>query len=268
MKPKKSTDDIRVLLVNDDGVHAPGLEVLQRVAEGLFKDIWIIAPEQEQSGASRGLTLDAPVRLRQLGEKRFAVAGTPTDCVLLALLDLMKESPPDLLLSGINFGQNMAEDITFSGTVAAALIGMELGIPSIALSQTVGLHQQRRMRWQTAEHHAPILIRRLLESSWPSDVVLNVNFPDCEPDDITGVEVTAQGFRDQRMAKLEPRMDPRGGRYYWLAYGGRRSNPPEGVDLRAVYENRISVTPIHINITHFEARDTLRNIFQNIADDC
>jgi 5'-nucleotidase len=250
---------MRILLTNDDGIAAEGLQTLIRIAQRLSDDVWICAPEVEQSGASRRLTLTEPVRVRQLDVRTFAVSGTPTDCVMLAIQELMPDGPPDLVLSGVNRGQNMGEDVTFSGTVAGALQGMALGVPSIALSQVMTrFHDTVTAHFGTAEHHAPGLIQRLIEIGWPERVVMNLNFPACAPEEVEGVEVTVQGFRDEHPLHFEKRTDLRGRDYYWMAYRGRTSNPPEGTDVHAVKQRRISATPLHIDLTHRETVHDMR----------
>jgi 5'-nucleotidase len=225
---------LRILITNDDGVRAEGLQSLERIARALSDDVWIVAPEVEQSGASRALTLTRPLRARKIEPQRFAVDGTPTDCVMLALHDLIKGPKPDLLLSGVNRGQNLGEDVSLSGTVAAAIEGMALGVPSIALSQGLGVfHEKVRTYFETAEAYAPGIIHRLLEAGWPSDVVININFPALPPEEVTAVEVTRQGFRDSFMRHIDKRTDLRGGIYYWMGFRLGAGDPPEGVDLRA-----------------------------------
>jgi len=239
---------LRILLTNDDGIHAEGLAALERIARKLSDDVWICAPEYEQSGASRALTLAEPIRVRRLGPRRFAVTGTPTDCVMLAINELVDGPRPDLVLSGVNRGANLAEDVTMSGTVAGAIEGMALGVPAIALSQ--GWREAEADFFAPAETFAPGIIRKLVEAGWPADVVINVNFPSVAPEAIKAVEVTAQGFRDMQVRHAERRVDLRGQEYYWMGFRQERSQPPEGVDLRAYYEGRISVTPLHIDLTH------------------
>lgn len=255
---------MRILLTNDDGYSAEGFAALKRIAAKLSDDVWACAPESEQSGASRALTLSVPLRVRTLDERSWAVQGTPTDCVLLAVNDLMP-GPPDLVLSGVNRGQNIAEDVTFSGTVAGALQGMALGVPSIALSQSMtNFAEHNRPLWETAEAYAPGIIQQLLSRGWPGDVVINLNFPDRTPDEVTEVEVTRQGFRDQHQLHAERRSDLRGRDYYWMGFLGTPSNPPEGTDLRAIYEGRISVTPLHIDLTHRETIHTLKGVLGGV----
>ncbi len=247
----------RILLTNDDGIHAPGLGVLETIAAQLTDDIWIVAPEHEQSGASHSLSLANPLRLRQLDERRFAVLGTPTDSVLMAVRKVMPE-PPDLVLSGVNRGQNVADDVTYSGTIAAAMEGCALGFKSIALSQTYGVLGGRNLRWEVGETHGPDLVAALYRLDLGPGILVNVNFPDCAPEDVKGIEITRQGKRDQNLLRIEERTDTRARAYYWLGFLRERSNPAEGTDLRAVYEGRISVTPLHMNLTQVEAMETLR----------
>jgi 5'-nucleotidase len=253
---------VRILLTNDDGIAAEGFAALRRIAAQLSDDVWAAAPEHEHSGASRKLTLSEPLRVRRVDERSWAVDGTPTDCVNLAIQELM-EAPPDLVLSGVNWGQNLAEDTSLSGTVAGAIQGMELGVPSIALSQGMGANFERRGPdvFAMAERHAAGLIERLVEIGWPKDeVVINVNFPWTDPDSPTEVEVTRQGFRDQHNMHFERRKDLRGRDYFWLGFLQQPSNPAEGTDLRAVYEGRISVTPLHIDLTHRETVHALKGV--------
>ncbi|OYW98083.1 MAG: 5'/3'-nucleotidase SurE, partial [Caulobacter vibrioides] len=244
---------MRVLLTNDDGIHAPGLQALEKIARALTDDVWICAPEYEQSGASRALTLADPIRVRKLDPRRFAVEGTPTDCVMMAVQHLIEGAKPDLVLSGVNRGQNIAEDVTLSGTVGGTIEGMSMGIPSIALSQSMNyFHDEIVAHWGTAEAVAPGIVQRLLEVGWPADVGMNVNFPALRPESVKAVEVTRQGFRDGHMRHMDKRTDLRGRDYYWMGFTAKASQPAEGTDLRAVYEGRISVTPLHIDLTHNE----------------
>jgi 5'-nucleotidase len=242
---------MRILVTNDDGINADGLTALERIAARLSDDVWVVAPEYEQSGASRALTLAEPVRVRAISERKFSTTGTPTDCVMLGVHELVKGARPDLVLSGVNSGANLAEDVSMSGTVAGAIEGMALGIPAIALSQQ-GFYEAG-MDFEVAEAFAPGIIDRLVEIGWPSDVVININFPSGPPERVSEVEVTRQGFRDVQVRHAEKRTDLRGRDYYWIGFRPLRSSPPEGTDLRALYEGRISVTPLQIDLTHNSA---------------
>jgi 5'-nucleotidase len=249
---------MRILLSNDDGVFAPGLAVLEEIARSVTDDVWIVAPHEEQSGKARAVTLNAPVRVREETEKRYAVTGTPADAVLLGVKDILRDHPPDLILSGVNRGQNIAEDTSQSGTVAAAIEGMHLGVPSIAFSQARNLRRGEPIPWDTGRVWGPRVLNALRKAGWPKTCVINVNFPDRLPNDVAGIEVTAQGFRDEAIATLEKRTDLRGGDYFWIGYSGKLSEPPEGTDLRAIYDGRISITPLHIDMTHHAFRADLQ----------
>jgi 5'-nucleotidase len=252
---------VRILVTNDDGINAEGLAALERIARRLTDDVWIVAPEYEQSGASRALTLSEPLRLRKLDERRWSVTGTPTDCVMLALEELIKDRRPDLVLSGVNRGHNTAEDVTMSGTVAGAIQGMALGVPAIALSQALAVfHDDVVAHFETAETFAPGIIERLLEAGWPKDVVINLNFPNRPPGEVDAVEVTRQGFRDIHNMRAEKRTDLRGRDYFWLGFTARRPAVDEGTDLAAVLAGRISVTPLHIDLTHMPTVHALKGV--------
>ena len=209
---------LRILITNDDGIHAPGLEACETIARALSDEVWIVAPETDQSGVSHSLSLNDPLRLREVAERHFAVKGTPTDCVIMGARHIMKE-PPDLVLSGVNRGRNCAEDVTYSGTVAGAMEGTVLGIPSFALSQAYSSPTSTSRYWETAIKFAPDIIRRVLKAGMPRDVLVNVNFPDCPPDEVAGIAVAAQGKRDQELLRIDARHDGRGNPYYWIAFG-------------------------------------------------
>lgn len=251
---------MRILLTNDDGYDAEGLASLERIALELADEVWVCAPQVEQSGKGRGLTLTEPLRVNQIGDRKFAVTGTPTDCVILAVNDLMPEKP-DLVLSGVNRGHNIGEDVSYSGTVAGALQGMAFGIRSIALSQSLErFHDEVVAHWETAEAFAPAIISRLLEQDWEPGVVMNVNFPNLPPELVKEVEVTTQGFRDLGELHAVRRTDLRGRDYYWMSFRGKEQEYAEGTDLRAVAEGRISVTPLHIDLTHRRSVNDLKKV--------
>jgi 5'-nucleotidase len=244
---------MRILVTNDDGIHADGLAALERIAARLGDEVWVVAPEVEQSGASRALTLAEPLRVRKVSERKFAVMGTPTDCVMLAMAELLPDRP-DLVLSGVNRGQNLAEDLTLSGTVAGAIQGMALGVRSFALSQALLRdHYQRHATYEVAETFGPGVIAKALNLGWADDVILNINFPDVDVDQVAGVQVTRQGLRDEFNVRFEKRTDLRGRDYYWTGFNREPSSFEPGTDLAAINAGRISVTPVHINLTHGES---------------
>ncbi len=252
-----------ILITNDDGIHAPGLAVLERVARELSPEVVVVAPETDQSGVAHSLSLNDPLRLREVSEGRFAVRGTPTDCVIMAMNAILKDRRPDLVLSGINRGQNVAEDVTYSGTIAAAMEGTLLGVPSIALSQAYGpVSGRRNPHWACGETHAAETVRRILAVGIPRGTLVNVNFPDCPPEEVAGLEVTAQGVRDTALMQVHAREDGRGNPYYWIGFARGRFTPVEGSDLEALRRHRISVTPLRLDLTD---RDTMERYAKAFA---
>ena len=248
----------RILLSNDDGIDAPGLKILERVARSLSKDVWIVAPEHEQSGASHSLTLRSPLRIRKVGPKRFAVDGTPTDCALLAINKIMRDKPPTLLLSGINWGGNMGEDMTYSGTVAVAMEGTLLGVPSIAFS--LALANGAKPIWDACAAHLPDVIRGLAARTWPANTLMNVNVPNLPPGDILGTKAVAQGQR-KLGGNIVEGQDPRGRPYYWIGPNRDEDATAHGTDIWAVSQGYISVTPAFMNLTHRAALADLGETF-------
>jgi 5'-nucleotidase len=247
---------MRILLTNDDGINAEGLASLERVARTISDDVWVVAPETDQSGYAHSLSLSEPLRLRKLGERHFAVRGTPTDCVIMGTRRLLP-GMPDLILSGINSGSNIADDITYSGTVAGAMEGALLGIRSVALSQAYHVEAgQRTVPYETTEALAPALLRKLIDFELPTGAFLNLNFPACKPDEVEGVRVTAQGKVGYNL-DIEERADGRGFPYYWLRFGRDTSELREGTDIHAVRGNFVSVTPLKFDLTAHELRDQL-----------
>ena len=253
---------MRILITNDDGIHSPGLLVAEKMAQALTDDVWVVAPETEQSGASHSLTLSLPLRLRKVSAQKFAVTGTPTDCVLMGVAEVLKERMPDLILSGVNRGSNIADDVTYSGTIAGAMEGTALGIRSIAMSQSYAFTTKHSPYWETAIKHAPDLIRRVLKAGIPRDVLININFPDCKPDEIAGIAVATQGKRDQELLRIDARHDGRGNPYYWIAFGrGGIAGAAHGSDLAALNEKRISVTPLRMDLTDEPFMTQLADLF-------
>ncbi len=271
---------MRILVTNDDGIHAPGLRVAEEIAcelanEADEAEVWVVAPEAEQSGASRSLSLASPIRLQQVGERRFAVRGTPADCVIMAVRHLMPQ-PPDIILSGVNRGQNVADDITYSGTIAAAMEGAVLGIPSFALSQCYAPEHADAIPWQVARIHGARTIRAILharekaraEAGNPpapdTCALFNINFPDCAPDAVRGLRITRQGRRDVQQLLVEERIDLRGHPYFWLAFRRQVNDPPPDTDLYAIFNRLISVTPLMMNLTDEQALARLGKALRDV----
>ena len=241
---------MRILLTNDDGIHASGLAVLERIAARLSDDIWICAPSEEQSGAGHSLTLTRPVRLKRHDARRFSVAGTPTDSVTMALKKIMPE-PPDLILSGVNRGANLGDDVTYSGTVSAAFEGALAGIRSIALSQVYtreGLGEN--VPFEAADHWGEQVLRPLLDVPFAERTLVNINFPALAADAVKGIRVVRQGFHDYSRGSVVEGKDPRGFPYFWFGLHGIEHTAGHETDLEAIADGFIAVTPLQLDLTH------------------
>lgn len=253
----------RILITNDDGYSASGIQHLIKLAETLSDDVWVVAPLSEQSGAGHSLTLTKPMRIIPQKDKHFAVKGTPTDCVMLAVHHLITDKKPTLVLSGVNRGANLGEDVTYSGTVAGAMEGILAGIPSIAISQCLEAGS-RKTDWQLVDHYLPNLLEDLLAKGWPQDVFLNINLPAVSADAVKGVKVTHQGQRDMAGLRVEERHDMRGYPYYWFGLRRKDEDFPKGTDLEATKAGYISITPMHIDLTHFATHARLKDDLDKI----
>jgi len=254
---------MRILLTNDDGVNAPGLELLEELAAAFTDDLWVVAPAEEQSGTGHSLTLTRPVRLRRMGEKRFAVSGTPTDAVLMALFHLMPDQRPDVIISGINRGANLAEDVTYSGTVSAAMEGALAGVKSIALSQGYAREGMGdTVPFAAARQWGPQVIEQLLAADLAPGTLTNVNFPALAPDQVRGIRVVRQGFRDYGRTRIVERTDPRGYPYYWFGLGPTVETPGHTTDLEAIADGFVTVTPLHLDLTHDPSLSALAERFR------
>ena len=253
----------RILISNDDGIGAPGLKRLEKIARGLAAEVWVVAPEEEQSSTGHSLTLRRPLRIRKVSARRFAVDGTPTDCILLAVNQIMKDSRPNMVLSGINRGSNLGEDMTYSGTIAAAMEATLLGVPAIALSQRVPyevLNSGGAVDWSAAESYAARVIKKVTRIAWPRDVLINVNFPPLPAAEVTGIEITREGRRKVGDEILEGR-DPRGEPYYWIGNQKMSATYARGTDLAAVAEGKVSVTPLSLDLTQRPMIRALKGLF-------
>ena len=239
-----------ILLTNDDGIHAPGLALLEEIAREFSDDIWTCAPAEEQSGAGHSLTLHSPVRLREHGKQRYAVTGTPSDAVNLAMRKFFAKRKPDLVLSGINHGENLADDITYSGTASAAMEAALAGVPAIALSQAL---RDTRHGFSAAKAWAKRALEPLVNFPMARRTLVNLNFPSCAPEDVRGIRVTRQGFHDYARGSLVESSDPRGRPYYWFGLDDVEHTLDHGTDLEAVNEGYVSVTPLQLDLTHHSA---------------
>ena len=239
------------LVSNDDGIEAAGIQVLSGRMRSLGK-VTIVAPDQNCSGASNSLTLDSPVRIDEIAERTYRVRGTPTDCVHIALTGLL-EKDPDIVVSGINAGANLGDDVIYSGTVAAAMEGRFLGLPAIAVSL---VFENRPRHYETAAEAVAQVIERLKSDPLPADTILNINVPDIPWSDVDGFEVTRLGYR-HRAEPVIKMDDPRGRPMYWIGQAGEGQDAGPGTDFDAIRRGYISITPIHVDLTRYQALDQL-----------
>ncbi len=239
--------DQRILIVNDDGIHAPGIQLLERLVSANCRDVWVVAPDEEKSGASHSISMHNPIRQRVLDERRVAIKGTPTDCVLMALQQLMAEKPT-LVLAGINRGGNLADEIHYSGTIAAAMEAAFMGIPAIALSQV--FPRGAEVPWDTAERFTLVILEQILARGIDTGSFINVNFPPVSADAVTGLDITAMGRRPPGAFKTEGRIDNRRVPYFWVHLEPDEGEDEEGSDLRAMKRHAISVTPLQVDMTN------------------
>ena len=252
---------MRILITNDDGIHAPGLTVLEEIAREFSDDIWVCAPSEEQSGAGHSLTLNRPVRLQKFGERRFAVTGTPTDSVMMSLREVL-DTPPDLILSGVNRGANLGDDITYSGTVSAAIEGALAGVRSIALSQVYSRENAGTdAEFAAARAWGAKVIKPLIDVPFSPRTLVNVNFPPLGADAVKGIRIVRQGFHDYARGSIVEGKDPRGQRYFWFGLHAIEHTLDHGTDLEAIDDGYIAVTPLQLDLTHYSSIDTLAGRF-------
>jgi 5'-nucleotidase len=252
---------MHLLISNDDGITAQGIQVLSGRMNLLGK-VTIVAPDQNRSGASNSLTLESPVRIRKTGERNYSVSGTPTDCVHIALTGLL-DKDPDMVVSGINAGANLGDDVIYSGTVAAAMEGRFLGLPAIAVSL---IFNERPEHYSTAAEAVALLVERLRKDPLPADTILNVNVPDLPLQEINGFEVTRLGHR-HRAEPVVRTTDPRGRPMYWIGPAGPGQDAGPGTDFDAVDRGYISITPIHVDLTRYQALDQVAGWVSEISFD-
>jgi len=254
---------MHVLVSNDDGVDAPGIRHLSEALRAAGHRVTVVAPDRDRSGASNSLTLDQPIRALRRDEHTWAVAGTPTDCVHLALSGML-DGDPDLVFSGINNSSNLGDDVIYSGTVAAAMEGRFLGLPAVAMSLARGETETRH--YETAARAAVEIIARLLVDSLPADTILNVNVPDLAWEDVKGFEVTRLGNR-HRAEPCLPQQDPRGRTWWWIGAAGPEQDAGPGTDFHSLRTGHISITPIHVDLTRYQALEHVARWVGSLAEE-
>lgn len=251
---------MEILVTNDDGIRAEGISVLADTVRD-FGEVTVVAPSDQQSATSHAITLHMPLRIEEVELKRHAVSGTPTDCVLLSVNGLL-DARPDIVISGVNHGPNMGADVTYSGTVAAAVEGTLLGVPSLALS----LAGRSELHFETPRHFIPIILRKFLEEPPPPLTYWNVNFPNIPPDDVRGIAVTQLGTRVYQDTVVR-KVDPRGKPYYWIGGDEPTADLDQGTDFRALHDGYISITPLHLELNDFKSIARMRTWSWGVGGD-
>jgi 5'-nucleotidase len=253
---------MRVLVSNDDGVDAPGIRALAKGLREAGHEVLVVAPDRDRSGASNSLTLDAPIRVVQVDEATWKVFGTPTDCVHVAITGMF-DVEPDIVVSGINNTANLGDDVIYSGTVAAAMEGRFLGLPAVAMSLVTADH--RGQHYETAARAAVEIIARLRTDPLPADTILNVNVPDLPWDEIRGFETSRLGHR-HRAEPCTPQQDPRGRQWWWIGAAGPEADAGPGTDFNAVRSGHIAITPIHVDLTRYQALEQVASWVGGLAE--
>lgn len=249
----------RVLLTNDDGIDAPGLAALEALAGEIAEEVWTVAPMQDQSGTSHALSMHHPLRLNQRGERRYAVTGTPSDCVVMGLREVLADNPPDLVLSGINHGMNTGHEVMYSGTASAAVTATWMGFRAIAMSQA--FRHPSPIDFAPARQHGAELVRRMFAADWPSGICLNVNFPAVAVDQVAGMRLTRQGREPIFQVAVEGRVDVRGQHYFWLGFRPSGAAQAPGTDIAALKDRMVSITPLRFDRSDEAAIERLSDRF-------
>lgn len=263
MRFPANLSEAKILIVNDDSIHAEGIRVLDRIVSQITPHVWVVAPENQQTGTGHSLTIHQPLRLKKYDDRHFSVSGTPTDSTLMGVQTVMKDFKPDLILSGINHGQNTADDVTYSGTISAAMEGVLMEIPSIAFSQAVAREElySQEIDWSIAEAFVPRILQGLAGLAVEEKVVLSVNFPVVKEGVTPEVRVVQQGhytIKDQQMIHC---MDPRGRPYFWIGSPPERDTQNTAMDVGALNAGHVTMTPLSLNFTHKPTIQTLGKIF-------
>ena len=251
---------MRILITNDDGITAPGLKVAEAIAAeiaGPEGEVWVVAPENERSGVSHAISYTTPTRLNRISDRRFAVDGYPADCVLVGLHKIMADVPPDLVLSGVNRGHNVAEDVVYSGTVGGAMEAALAGVPAIALSQFYSKDGPVEL-FASATAFGAETVRSVLKMPFPSGVFYNVNFPSKAPADVLGKQVCPQGIRAEATFDVVDHLAPNGREYQFYRHGTRNDSAPEGSDARLCHEGWVTISPLRADLTAVDVVEAAR----------
>ena len=264
---KINLNESRILITNDDGITADGIKILRHIASEFSNDVWVVAPEHEKSGASHALSFQNELTLKKYEDKSFSVNGTPSDCVAIGISNVLKDKRPDIILSGINSGCNVGEDVTYSGTIAAAMEGLIRRIPSIAISQNYEAGKKNQISWDSSQFFLKNLLVDLTNQGWSNNVFMNINFPYCSAEKVKSIQVTTQGNRDtdDLIINEVEASKFRFGLRRRLEENAKLNLPPlnEGIkgymtDVEAIANQHISVTPFHLDLTHHKSLEDLK----------
>jgi 5'-nucleotidase len=261
LKFPKKLSEARILISNDDGIHSDGIKVLEDIARSLSPNVWVVAPENQQSGVGHSLTMNMPLRVREYDSRHYSVYGTPTDSALLGGSMVMKKSRPHVVFSGINHGQNTADDVTYSGTIAACIEATLMGVPSIAFSQDYD-ENGGKPDWTIAREYLPRLLKMLEGAEWDKNVLLSVNLPKRKAGVIPEIRIVPQGHYSMEKPEMVSRVDPSGRPYYWLGPPPARDELDQSMDVGSLKAGHITVTPLSLNLTHHPTLKTLKGVFK------
>ena len=262
LKFPEKLSEARILISNDDSIHSDGIKVLEDIARSITPHVWVVAPETQQSGAGHSLTIHSPLRIKEYDPRHISVFGTPTDSVLVGVQKIMGEQRPHVVLSGINHGENTADDVTYSGTIAAAIEATLMGIPAIAFSQDFDDAHGGKPDWSIAREYLPKFLKSLQGKSWEDNVLLNVNFPIRKVGIKPEVRVVPQGHYSMEKQDMISSIDPRGRPYYWIGPPPMRDVIDQTRDVGVIKAGHVSVTPLSLNMTHHATLQLLEGVFQ------
>jgi 5'-nucleotidase len=253
--------EARILVTNDDSIHSDGIKVLEEIARSLSPNVWVVAPENQQSAAGHSLTIHMPLRIREYDKTHISVYGTPTDSALVGIQKVMKDFHPHLVLSGINHGQNTADDVTYSGTIAAAIEATLMCVPSIALSQDFD-EIGGKPDWGVAREYLPTILKAFEGKEWDDNVLMSVNFPVRKPAVKPEIRVRPQGHYSMEDQEMVNCIDPRGRPYFWVGAPPKRNELDQTIDVGSLKAGHVTITPLSLNLTHRPTLKLLEGIFQ------
>ena len=258
----KNLSEARVLISNDDSIHAEGIKVLEEIIGLITPNVWVVAPETQMSAAGHSLTIHTPLRIKEYDKRHYSVYGTPTDSVLVGVQKVMRDFRPDIVISGINHGQNTADDVTYSGTIAAAIEATLMGIPAVACSQDIDETGHTKIDWAAAREFLPVVFKKLQGMSWDDNVLMSVNTPTRKPGVPPEIRLVPQGHYSMEKQEMVQNIDPRGRPYYWIGAPPTRDEHDTSKDMGALKAGHITITPLSLNLTHYPTLKKLEEVFK------